>query len=116
MDALTKKQTTNMTERRVIFIGKKPLHSYVRAVVMAMEEGDRSIQLVARGATIGRAVDVAEVCRRRSGHIAQGLPETVTIEHLACESESLENEDGSVRTVSVLRIDLHGEGEPVSAD
>jgi len=116
MDALKENHLTTMTERRVIFIGKKPLHSYVRAVVMAMEEGDRSIQLVARGATIGRAVDVAEVCRRRSGHIAQGLPETVTIEHLACESESLKNEDGSVRTVSVLRIDIHGEGEPVSAE
>lgn len=116
MDDRTNKTVTIMTERRVIFIGKKPLHSYVRAVVMAMEEGDRSIQLVARGATIGRAVDVAEVCRRRSGHIAQGLPETVTIEHLACESESLENDDGSVRTVSVLRIDLHGEGEPVESN
>ena len=73
-----------MSERRVIFVGKKPLHAYVRAVVMAMEEGDRSIQLVARGATISRAVDVAEVCRRRNGHIAQGLPETVTIEHVEC--------------------------------
>jgi DNA-binding protein len=99
-----------MTERRVIYVGKKPLHAYVRAVVMAMEEGDRSVQLVARGATISRAVDVAEVCRRRSGHIAQGLPETVTIEHLSCESEEIPGEDG-IRTVSVLRIDLDGEGD-----
>ena len=68
-----------MTERRTIFIGKKPLHAYVRAVVMAMESGDRNLELVARGATIGRAVDVAEVCRRRNGIIAQGLPEQVVI-------------------------------------
>ena len=60
----------------------KPLHAYVRAVVMAMEAGDRIVQLEARGATISRAVDVAEVCRRRSGHIAQGLPETVNINQL----------------------------------
>jgi DNA-binding protein len=99
-----------MSERRVIFVGKKPLHAYVRAVVMAMQEGDRSVQLVARGATISRAVDVAEVCRRRNGHIAQGLPEQVNIEHVECGSEELHGEEG-VRTVSVLRIDLEGVGE-----
>ena len=38
-----------MTDRRTIFIGKKPLHAYVRAVVMAMESGDRNLELVARG-------------------------------------------------------------------
>ena len=103
-----------MSDRREIFIGKKPLHAYVRAVVMAMEEGNRAVQLVARGATISRAVDVAEVCRRRSGHIAQSLPETVTIDHLACESEEITGDDG-VRTVSVLRIDLTGEGEVPAA-
>jgi DNA-binding protein len=105
-----------MTERRVIFVGKKPLHAYVRAVVMAMGEGDRSIQLVARGATISRAVDVAEVCRRRNGHIAQGLPETVTIQHVSCGSEEIQGDDG-VRTVSVLRIDLEGVGDvPAQSD
>ena len=105
-----------MTDRRIIFIGKKPLHAYVRAVVKAMEDGDREVQLVARGATISRAVDVAEVCRRRNGHIAQGLPETVNIETLSCESEEVEGENG-MRTVSVLRIDLQGVGDvPVSQD
>ena len=99
-----------MAERRIIFVGKKPLHAYVRAVVKAMEDGDRSLQLVARGATISRAVDVAEGCRRRNGHIAQGRPETVNIQNLMCESEEVEGENG-MRTVSVLRIDLEGVGE-----
>ena len=99
-----------MTDRRTIFVGKKPLHAYVRAVVKAMEDGDREIQLVARGATISRAVDVAEVCRRRNGHIAQGLPETVNIETLSCESEEVEGDNGT-RTGSVLRIDLQGIGD-----
>ena len=110
-------QPRDMTERRVIFVGKKPLHAYVRAVVKAMEDGDREVQLVARGATISRAVDVAEVCRRRNGHIAQGLPEAVNIQHLSCESEEVQGENG-MRTVSVLRIDLEGVGvvpEPQSS-
>tara|TARA_B100001113_G_scaffold303579_1_gene263543 strand:+ start:89 stop:424 length:336 start_codon:yes stop_codon:yes gene_type:complete len=101
----------SMTERRIIFIGKKPLHAYVRAVVMAMESGDRNLELVARGATIGRAVDVAEVCRRRNGIIAQGLPEEVVIGEISCESEVLPSDEGRDRTVSVLRIELDGFGE-----
>ena len=55
-------------------------------------------------------MDVAEVCRRRNGHIAQGLPETVNIETLSCESEEVEGDNG-MRTVSVLRIDLQGIGD-----
>ncbi|MDG1537799.1 MAG: hypothetical protein P8Q85_04515 [Candidatus Poseidoniaceae archaeon] len=100
-----------MSDRRTIFIGKKPLHAYVRAVVMAMEEGERRVQLVARGATIGRAVDVAEVCRRRNGIIAQGLPSEVIIGDIACSSETIEQEGQRSRVVSVLSIELDGVGD-----
>ena len=100
-----------MAERRTIFIGKKPLHAYVRAVVMAMEAGDRNLQLVARGATIGRAVDVAEVCKRRNGWIAQGLPEQVNIGEITCGSEVIPLDDGKDRTVSVINIELDGLGD-----
>ena len=78
---------------------------------MAMESGDRNLELVARGATIGRAVDVAEVCRRRNGIIAQGLPEEVTIGEINCESEVIPSEDGRDRIVSVLKIQLDGHGD-----
>lgn len=105
-----------MSDRRTIFIGKKPLHAYVRAVVMAMEAGDRSLNIVARGATIGRAVDVAEVCRRRNGIIAQSLPPEIIIGNINCSSEELENDDGKKRTVSVLSIQLDGVGELPSSD
>ena len=78
---------------------------------MAMEEGQRQVQLVARGATIGRAVDVAEICRRRNGIIAQALPETVLIGEIQCSSEVLTQEGQKDRTVSVLTIELDGVGE-----
>ena len=104
-----------MGERRSIFIGKKPLHAYVRAVVMAMEEGNREVQLVARGATIGRAVDVAEICRRRNGIIAQGLPSEVIIGEILCTSEILTQDDRE-RTVSVLTIELDGIGDVPSEE
>ena len=104
-----------MADRRTIFIGKKPLHAYIRAVVMAMEAGDRSLNIVARGATIGRAVDVAEICRRRNGVIAQGLPSEIIIGNIDCSSEEIESDEGNKRIVSVLCIQLDGIGElPVS--
>jgi len=105
----------DMSDRRTIFIGKKPLHAYIRAVVMAMEAGDRSLNIVARGATIGRAVDVAEICRRRNGVIAQGLPSEIIIGNIDCSSEEIENDEGKKRIVSVLSIQIDGRGElPVS--
>ena len=78
---------------------------------MAMEEGERRVQLVARGATIGRAVDVAEVCRRRNGIIAQGLPAEVIIGDIHCSSETLTQNDNRERTVSVLTIEIDGVGD-----
>ena len=78
---------------------------------MAMEAGDRNLQLVARGATIGRAVDVAEVCKRRNGWIAQGLPEQVNIGEITCGSEVIPLDDGKDRTVSVINIELDGLGD-----
>jgi len=78
---------------------------------MAMEEGERRVQLVARGATIGRAVDVAEVCRRRNGIIAQGLPSEVIIGDIACSSATIEQEGQRSRVVSVLTIELDGVGD-----
>ena len=82
---------------------------------MAMEEGNREVQLVARGATIGRAVDVAEICRRRNGVIAQGLPSEVVIGEIQCSSETLTQDDRE-RTVSVLTIELDGIGEVPSEE
>lgn len=78
---------------------------------MAMEGGERQVQLLARGATIGRAVDVAEVCRRRNGIIAQGLPSEVLIGKIACSSETIEQEGQRSRVVSVITINLDGVGE-----
>ena len=97
--------------RRTVFIGKKPLHSYIRAVLMAMQEGELEVQLVARGGNISRAVDVAELCRRRHGKIAQLLPENIEILDIQSSSEPIENDDGYVRTVSVLTIVMKGDGD-----
>jgi len=100
-----------MTEPRVVYVGKKPSFSYVKAVLMAMKDGERLVRLQARGQAISRAVDVAEICRRRHGIIASMLPETVSIVTIETDSVELQGEEGRTKTVSSMYIDLLGEGE-----
>ena len=100
-----------MEEQRIIYIGHKPVHLYVRAVVMAMEGGERDVMLIARGRCISNAVDVAEICKRRHGIIASQLPESVSIVNIETDSVELQDDDGRTKTVSSMYIDLFGEGE-----
>ena len=104
-------------DERQIFVGKKPVHLYVRAVVMAMESGDRVVRLTARGSAIGNAVDTAELCRRRHGTIAASLPETVHVRSVDIATEMTERRDGGgERGVSVIHIVLEGEGDVPAQD
>ena len=100
-----------MTDPRVVYVGKKPSFSYVKAVLIAMRSGDRLVRLQARGQAIGRAVDVAEICRRRHGIIASQLPESVSIVNIETDSVELQDDEGRTKTVSSMYIDLYGEGE-----
>ncbi|MBP65968.1 MAG: RNA-binding protein [Euryarchaeota archaeon] len=100
-----------MPEPRIIYVGKKPSFSYIKAVLVAMKDGDRLIRLQARGQAIGRAVDVAEICRRRHGIIASMLPESVRIVNIETDSVELQDDDGRTKTVSSICIDLLGEGD-----
>ena len=47
-----------------IFIGQKPIMSYVTAIVMQFNSGSKELTVKARGRVISQAVDVVEVCRR----------------------------------------------------
>ncbi|MDP6640706.1 MAG: hypothetical protein QF817_06515 [Candidatus Poseidoniaceae archaeon] len=96
----------DMSEARDIFVGSKPMHSYVNAVRTTMANGERIIRLVARGRNIQMAVDVAEVCRRRAGIIAGKLPEDIVISDVEVDTEELPREDGGTRNVSVIRIKM----------
>ena len=100
-----------MPEPRIIYVGKKPSFSYIKAVLVAMKDGDRLIRLQARGQAIGRAVDVAEICRRRHGIIASMLPESVRIVNIETDSVELQDDDGHTKTVSSICIDILGEGD-----
>ena len=82
-----------------IFIGQKPLMTYVTAMVMHFNSGNKELIVKARGRVISQAVDVVEVCRRRffSGKL--------DITEIKIGTEVL-GEAGQARNVSTIEIKL----------
>ena len=97
-------------EMRTIYVGRKPVHSYVAAVLRAMQDGDREVEIIARGNAMRTAIDTAEICRRRNGKIAGMLPEEMVNNGVEISTEEIEVE-GSTRILSAIRIVLEGIGE-----
>jgi DNA-binding protein Alba len=54
-----------MSHETAILIGKKPPMNYVLACLTAFHEGATEISIKARGQSISKAVDVAEIVRRK---------------------------------------------------
>lgn len=83
----------------VVYVGKKPAMNYVLAVVTQFNNGAKTVTIKARGNTIGRAVDVAEISRNRF------LPDA-RVGNISISSEELTNEDGTKSKVSAIQIVL----------
>ena len=82
-----------------IFIGQKPLMSYVTAIVMQFNSGSKELAVKARGRMISQAVDVVEVCRRRF------FADKLNISEIRIGTEVL-GEEGQQRNVSTIEIKL----------
>lgn len=90
-----------MSEDNSVFIGNKPFMNYVTAVVMQFtSKGERDVIIKARGKFISRAVDVAEVARKRF------LDNTVDVKGIKIDSEEFENREGRQVRVSNVEITL----------
>ena len=88
-------------ESQVIYIGKKNTISYVLVAVTILNKSDNcSIQ--ARGRQISKAVDVAEITRRKF------MEGKVTVEDVIIGSEEIQSdmEDMPPKTVSTVEIKL----------
>jgi len=88
----------NMTEENIIYIGKKPTMNYVLAVVTQLNRESNEVVIKARGKSISRAVDVAEIVKRK---FVDGLTQNVTT-----DTEHLKNEEGKEVNVSAIEIKL----------
>ena len=87
------------TDDNVIFIGRKPVMSYVLAVVTQFNNGAKEVCLKARGNIISRAVDVAEIVRCRFITNVKAKDVRIGTEEMKCD-------DGSVSKVSAIEITL----------
>ncbi len=85
--------------RDTIFIGKKPLMAYVTATLIQLASIP-AVSIKARGMSIGRAVDVAQIISRKTEN-AGYIIGTIKI-----GSESLESQDGRQRNVSTIDIEI----------
>jgi len=91
-------------EDNVIYIGRKPVMSYVLAVITYFNMPDaEEVVLKARGRAITTAVDVAEITRRR-------FMDKAKISNIEIGTEELTEESGRTRAVSTMEITLSLEG------
>lgn len=84
--------------RDTVFIGKKPLMAYVTSALIQLATMP-TVYIKARGLSIGRAVDVAQIISRKteSGY---------SVGEIRIGSESLESQDGKIRNVSTIEIEV----------
>ncbi len=89
-----------MTEA-VVYVGNKPFMNYVTAVVMQFTtQGAQRVVIKARGRYISRAVDVAEMVRKRF------LAGQVDVKEVKIDSEEFTDQQGKKRRVSTIEIVL----------
>ena len=87
-------------EDNVVYIGRKPVMSYVLAVITHFSRTDsKEVVLKARGRAITTAVDVAEITRRR-------FLDKLQVEKIEIGTEELTGEGGRPRAVSTMEINL----------
>ena len=84
----------------VIFVGKKPSMAYVLGVITQFSDGKAEVFVRARGKAISRAVDVAEIVRRR-------FATDVKIKSIDIGTEEREMQDKSKINVSTINICLY---------
>jgi DNA-binding protein len=87
-----------MAEDDVVFVGNKPVMSYVLAVVTQFNGGAKDVRIMARGRAISKAVDVAEVSRSR-------FLQDVKVSGIQISTEILKTDRGETN-VSAIEITL----------
>ncbi|HLA22955.1 MAG TPA: DNA-binding protein Alba [Candidatus Nanoarchaeia archaeon] len=93
---------TDEKKDNFVFIGIKPFMNYVTSVVMQFTTKNMDeVVIKARGKSINRAVDVAEVVRKKFLK-----DKNIEIKEVKIDSDELENRDGRKTNVSTIEITL----------
>ncbi len=101
---MTETETTQKPAKKTddynVYVGGKPFMNYVTAAVMQFTQGASKITIKSRGKFIWRAVDVAEVVRKRF------LKDQLDVQEIKIDSESFKNKEGKDIRVSTMEIIL----------
>ena len=85
--------------RDVIFVGTKPIMTYVTATLTQLSNQD-TVTIKARGKRITQAVDVSQMIVKRMDSVGY------TVSAVRIASDSLTSQDGRQRNVSTIEIDI----------
>ncbi len=93
-------------QEAIVYIGTKPVMTYVFEVISQFSSGLKEVRIKARGNSIAHAVDVAEVARRHK--MVEGK---LQLKNVGIGTERLVNRAGRETNVSTIEITLARTGE-----
>ena len=85
--------------RDMIFVGKKPLMTYVNATLTQLSVSE-IVTIKARGKSITQAVDISQMIAKRMNAVGY------FVKDVRISSDSLKSNDGKDRNVSTIEIDM----------
>ena len=93
----TSQPSVKAESRDVVYIGKKPLMAYVTSTLIQLANV-KSVSIIARGMSISRAVDVAQIISRKTENTGYSIGD------IKIDSVPMESKDGRTRNVSTIEI------------
>jgi DNA-binding protein len=95
---MAEKKAAKVKDDDVVYVGRKPVMSYVLAAVTQFNTGNSNkVVLKARGRAISKAVDVSEIVRNK-------FIQELNIDDIQTGTEEVKREDGSTSNVSSIEI------------
>jgi DNA-binding protein len=98
----TSNAKTDLKASNEVFIGKKPLMTYVTATLVQLAN-EPTVIIKARGKSITRAVDVAQIIVKRMNTLGY------KISQVKIGSDVVKSDDGRTRNVSTIEISVSRE-------
>jgi len=99
VETRTKTEDSTSSERNVIYVGLKPLMTYVTATLTQLAF-QPTVTIKARGRRITQAVDVSQMIVKRMNAMGYNISD------VRIASDSLTSQDGKLRNVSTIEIDV----------
>ncbi len=86
-------------DKDTVFIGKKPIMSYVLAILTHINSGNNNVFIKARGMSISKAVDVSQLVIRK-------FSRELKVFNVEIGTEEIKDQDNKTKNVSYISIEL----------